>query len=303
MIDFEITANRPDCLSHIGLAREASAIWGLPLQRPTTSRVRVRERIRIRDAGTSGARARRSTCQSRRPICARVTARRSSTVKIAPSPDWLRDRLEAAGVRPINNVVDVTNYVMLELGQPMHAFDLDRLAGSRIVVRRAPAKETMRTLDGIDRALDPDMLVIADAERRGGDRRRHGRRELGDRRRRPHDRARERVLRADVGPRTSKRLGLKTEASTRFERGGDIEMPPLGIARAAELFEQIGAGVPSGHLIDRIPCRPAATIALRSSRIARLLGQAVPAADVAAVPRAARFRACTRATAASRSGR
>ncbi len=205
-------------------------------------------------------------------------------ISVGPSPQWLADRLTAAGVRPISNIVDVTNYVMLELGQPMHAFDLERLAGRALVIRRARPGERIRTLDGTDRALEPDMLMIADGEHAsavGG--------VMGG-----HD--------SEIGPttrlialesayfhppsirRTSKRLGLKTEASIRFERGGDIAAPPLGIARAAALFAEIGAGTPRGALIDRYPSpRPLAQVRLRSARIARLLGQAVPGDDVARI--------------------
>jgi phenylalanyl-tRNA synthetase beta chain len=277
VIDFEITANRPDCLSHVGLAREASAIWQLPLR--TDERGRL-PGAAMRDAGSGTAGTVLDVSVEAPDLCPRYCAQ-VFTVTIGPSPAWLQRRLEAAGVRSINNVVDITNYVMLELGQPMHAFDLDRLAQHRIVVRRATPKEAMRTLDGIERTLDADMLVIADPERAvaiggvmgGADS------EISAATRTI---ALESAYFAPTSVRsTSKRLGLKTEASMRFERGGDIEAPPLGIARAADLFVQTGAGTPSGHLIDRYPApRPAATIALRSSRIARLLGQAVPPEDV-----------------------
>jgi phenylalanyl-tRNA synthetase beta chain len=279
VIDFEITANRPDCLSHLGLAREASAIWGLPAvievsEIPVTGPDPETDSRLMAAGGSFDVRI------DAPDLCPRYCAQRFS-VKVAPSPDWLQRRLEAAGVRPINNVVDVTNYVMLELGQPMHAFDLDRLAKHRIVVRRATAKESMRTLDGIDRVLDADMLVIADAERAvaiggvmGG-----ANSEISAT---TTTIALESAYFEPTSVRsTSKRLGLKTEASTRFERGGDIELPPFAVARAAQLFVEIGAGIPSGHLIDRYPVRrQPRTIALRSSRIARLLGQAVPGADI-----------------------
>ena len=271
VIDFEITANRPDCLSHLGLAREASVIWGLPLQMPDMT---------VPAAGpVEGLDVRLEAPDLCPRYCAQVFE-----ITLGPSPQWLADRLTAAGVRPISNIVDVTNYVMLELGQPMHAFDLERLAGRALVIRRARPGERIRTLDGTDRALEPDMLMIADAEHAsavGG--------VMGG-----HD--------SEIGPttrlialesayfqpasirRTSKRLGLKTEASIRFERGGDIAAPPLGIARAAALFAQLGAGTPRGALIDRYPApRPLAQVRLRSSRIARLLGQAVPADDVARI--------------------
>ncbi|MDP9323150.1 MAG: phenylalanine--tRNA ligase subunit beta, partial [Acidobacteriota bacterium] len=272
----------------MGLAREAAAIWGLPLQIPD-----MVARTNLTGIPGSGIRDPGSDLDARgegrksldvqldaADLCPRYCAR-VFDVKIGPSPEWLCERLEAAGVRPINNVVDVTNYVMLEMGQPMHAFDLGRLAGRRLIIRRAIPGERMRTLDGIDRTLDADTLVIADGERAvaiGG--------VMGGSNSEISPATRTIALEsAYFEPssvrRTSRRLGLKTEASTRFERGGDIEAPPIGIARAAELFVQIGAGVPSGHLIDRYPApRPARTISLRSSRIARILGQAVPPEDV-----------------------
>ena len=271
VIDFEITANRPDCLSHVGLAREASVIWSLPLQMPDMT---------VPPAGPAESLEVRLEAPDLCPrYCAQVFE-----IAVGPSPQWLADRLSAAGVRPISNIVDVTNYVMLEIGQPMHAFDLEQLAGRALVIRRARAGERIRTLDGTDRALEPDMLMIADGEHAsavGG--------VMGG-----HD--------SEIGPatrlialesayfhppsirRTSKRLGLKTEASIRFERGGDVAAPPLGIARAAALFAQIGAGTPRGALIDRYPApRPLVQVRLRASRIARLLGQAVPAEDVARI--------------------
>ena len=202
-------------------------------------------------------------------------------MRIGPSPAWLTERLEAAGVRPINNIVDVTNYVMLEMGQPMHAFDLPRLGGGRLVIRRAAAGETLQTLDGVQRTLDQDMLVIADAERAAA-----VAGVMGGRDSEIHEGTTRMVLEsAYFHPpsvrRTSKRLGLKTEASIRFERGGDVNAPPAGIARAAALFEQIGAGKAVGPVIDRYPVRrEPARIALRAGRIGRLLGQEVPAASV-----------------------
>jgi phenylalanyl-tRNA synthetase beta chain len=271
VIDFEITANRPDCLSHVGIAREASAIWGLRLQMPELTMPAAGPpetlEVRIEDAD----------------LCPRYCAQ-VFEVEIGPSPAWLTERLEAAGVRPISNIVDVTNYVMLELGQPMHAFDLERVAGRTLVIRRARPGEKLRTLDGVERTLDADILVIADAERAsaiGG--------VMGG-----HD--------SEIGPatrlialesayfdppsirRTSKKLGLKTEASIRFERGADINAPAPGIARAAALFGRIGAGRPRGALIDRYPVpRSAASVRLRASRIARVLGQEVPSAQVARI--------------------
>jgi phenylalanyl-tRNA synthetase beta chain len=272
VIDFEITANRPDCLSHIGIAREAATIWGLPLTMPQTTM----------PAGTAGG-GQLDVRIDDPDLCPRYCAQ-VFEVRIGPSPTWLSDRLLAAGVRPISNIVDVTNYVMLEIGQPMHAFDLARLAGRAIVVRRARAGERLRTLDGIDRALDPEMLVIADAEHAsavGGVMGGEGS-EIG---------SGTKLIALESAyfhppsiRRSSKRLGLKTEASIRFERGGDIEAAPAGIARAAALFQQIGAATPVGGVIDRYPMpRTAVHVPLRASRIAHLLGQGVPEGDVSRI--------------------
>ena len=285
VIDFEITANRPDCLSHVGIAREASAIWGLAIKSGSVARDAGSDRIpdsgqRIPDSGQRIPADALDVVIEAPDLCPRYCAQ-VFHVTVAPSPSWLQQRLEAAGVRPINNIVDVTNYVMLEIGQPMHAFDLERLGQHRIVVRRARAKESMRTLDGIDRTLDPEMLVIADAERAvavGG--------VMGGADSEISTATKTIALEsAYFEPtsvrRTSKRLGLKTEASARFERGSDFELPPRGIARAAELFTQIGAGAPISPLIDRYPApREKRQIQLRSARIARLLGQVVPPEDV-----------------------
>ena len=267
-IDFEVTANRPDCLSHLGFAREASVIWSAPLRMPD---------VEIPPHGPAQP---LDVEIEDEDLCPRYCAQ-VFEVAVAPSPAWLVDRLAAAGVRPINNVVDVTNYVMLELGQPMHAFDLARIRGGRLVIRRARPGERLRTLDGVERALDADMLAIADAEGAtaiGG--------VMGGRDSEIDGRTRMIALEsAYFHPpsvrKTSKRLGLKTEASTRFERGGDIDAPPVGIARAAALLGRIGAGRPLGGLIDRYPSpRAAAAVVLRAARIRRLLGQDVPAADV-----------------------
>jgi phenylalanyl-tRNA synthetase beta chain len=277
VIDFEITANRPDCMSHLGIAREAAAIWGLPLTLPDTT---------MPPAGPGEALDVRIDDPDLCPrYCAQVFE-----ISVGPSPRWLVDRLDAAGVRSISNIVDVTNYVMLEIGQPMHAFDLERLAGRALVIRRAKKGERLTTLDGVARALDPDMLMIADAERPsavGG--------VMGGRDAEIGETTRLMALEsAYFHPpsirRTSKRLGLKTEASTRFERGGDVAAPPVGIARAAALFERIGAGRPRGPMIDRYPSpRQPLVVPLRSSRIAHLLGQPVSADEVARILTALSF--------------
>ena len=271
VIDFEITANRPDCLNHQGLAREAAVIWNTPLKGLPMETAAPGDGLAVPVEVVDA------------DLCPRYCAQ-VFDVRIAPSPDWLARRLEAAGVRPINNIVDVTNYVMLEMGQPMHAFDLERLGEGRLVIRRARQGERLSTLDGVDRALDATMLVIADAGRAtavGG--------VMGGRESEIHGGTTRIALEsAYFHPpsvrRTSKALGLKTEASIRFERGGDIGAPPLGIARAAHLLRQIGAGQAAGPLVDRYPV-PAGRrqVELRHGRIARLLGTAVPPADVARI--------------------
>ena len=165
-VEFEITSNRPDCLSVIGLARETAATYRLPLHLHTPvvqgAGGDVNSLLKVRVENTE--------------LCQRYMAAVVRNIKVASSPRWLRERLRACGVRPINNIVDITNYVMLEYGQPMHAFDLKYVKDGQIVVRNAAAGETITTLDGTERELSPEMLVIADAEkpsRRSG---RHGRR-------------------------------------------------------------------------------------------------------------------------------
>src|SRR6202047_2104337 len=154
-LDAEITANRPACLGHYGMAREVAAIYRLarkpvnPQLKESAEKIPSATRVEIE-------------CPE---LCGRFTARVLRGVKVQPSPDWLRQRLEAIGQNSINNVVDVTNYVMFELGQPLHAYDLDKLSEKRIVVRRARPGEKLRTLDGVERTLAKDMCVIADARR------------------------------------------------------------------------------------------------------------------------------------------
>jgi len=269
VIDFEITANRPDCLSVIGLAREASAAYALPLTLPDRTLPSAGDAkpldVVIEDAD----------------LCPRYCAQVFEITSLGPSPSWLRERLEAAGVRSINAIVDVTNYVMIEMGHPTHAFDLARLGGAALRIRRAKRGEKIRTLDGVERTLTQEILVIADAERPqaiggvmgGADS------EIGTA-------SRVMVLEsAYFKPssvrRTSKDLALKTEASTRFERGADVNAAPVAVARAAALLHQIGAARPLGAMIDRYPApRPPLKLTLRASRIARVLGSAVPEAQV-----------------------
>jgi phenylalanyl-tRNA synthetase beta chain len=268
VLDFEVTANRPDALSIIGFAREVGTAYSLPVKplvpKPLPSAPATDVTVRLEAAD----------------LCPRYAAA-VADVRIGPSPAWLAARLQACGVRPINNIVDVTNYVLIELGQPMHAFDLEKLGGREIRIRRATPGERITTLDGTDRALDPDMLVIADAERAqavagvmGG-----GLSEV-------NPSTKTIVLEsAFFNPRsvrlTSKKLGLKTEASARFERGADANAAVKGLERAIALIEEIGAGKGRGGAIDEYPAPVASrTLDLRRARIQRILGTEVADADV-----------------------
>src|SRR5439155_7069365 len=152
--ELDIATNRPDCLGHVGVAREVAAIYGSSLRMP---------KFELRETDKRAADVFSISVEDPE-LCGRYCGRYIEGVKIGPSPDWLKNRLEALGVRSINNVADVTNYVMLELSQPLHAFDADRLAKRKIIVRRARPGEKMTTLDGVERNLDPSILMIADAE-------------------------------------------------------------------------------------------------------------------------------------------
>jgi phenylalanyl-tRNA synthetase beta chain len=282
VIDFEITANRPDCLSVLGLAREAATAFDLPLRTPSPDPGAA---IPLR-ALPSGQSDRLEITLEDAELCPRY-AGAVAEVTIGSSPAWLADRLHAAGVRPINTIVDITNYVNVELGQPMHAFDYAKLAGAEIRVRRARLGETIRTLDGVQRALEPEMLVIADRDRAqavagvmgGADSEVSGSTTLV---------VFESAYFQPVSVRrTSKRLGLKTEASSRFERGADLNAQVVAIERAAALMERLGTGRIVGPVIDCYPHeRRPKTLHLRRDRLARLLGASVPDAEAARILKA-----------------
>ena len=285
VIDFEITANRPDCLSVIGLSREAATATRLPLHLPWDAQGRPVSAVRPTPAPSPATVATDdlSITIADADLCPRFAAA-VADVTIGPSPAWLQNRLLAAGVRPISNVVDVTNYVLIEMGHPMHAYDLDRVGGKQLCARRAKPGEKMRTLDGEARTLDGEMLVIADAYAAQG-----VAGVMGGAMSEVSDSTKVIALEAAYFKpasvrRASKKLGLKTEASSRFERGTDINAPVVAIERALNLLEQIGAGKRRGGMIDCYPApRGPITVALRRERVGHLIGTPVPDEDVVAI--------------------
>ena len=239
-VEFEITSNRPDCLSVLGLAREAAATFGKELHMPE-----------VKIENETGDINELLSVEVKNPtLCRRYVARMIKNIKIAPSPRWMRERLRASGVRPINNLVDITNYVMLEYGQPMHAFDYKYLAGNKIVVRNAEEGETIMTLDGVERKLSPEMLCICDAEKpscvagvMGGEY--SGIQDDTDMV--VFESAS--FLGSSVRT-TAKKLGMRTESSGRFEKNLDSRMCMEAVNRACQLVEMLGAGEVIGGYID-----------------------------------------------------
>jgi phenylalanyl-tRNA synthetase beta chain len=272
VVDFEVTGNRPDCMSIVGMAREVATAFGLPLAAGPGSMATV---------PNPAPAPQLITITLENPDLCPYYAGGVVDVTVGPSPDWMQVRLKAGGVRPISNIVDVTNYVLLELGQPQHAFDAAKLTNNEIRVRTARQGERLKTLDGQERALSSDMLVIADGVRPIGI---AG--VMGGADSEVTDSTRAIVLEsAYFNPlsvrRTSRRLGLKTEASTRFERGTDRMLPGTALQRACALLEQIGAGKPRATVIagsaTDVTLR---VIALRRERVSALLGVAVPDGEI-----------------------
>jgi len=272
IIEFEITTNRPDCLSIIGMAREAAAIFGRNVKYPE---IKVSEKAKENIEDVLKIRIEDSD------LCPRYAARVVKNVKIEESPLWIQKKLMACGVRPINNIVDITNYVMLEMGQPLHAFDYEKIAGNTIVVRRAKDGEKITTLDGRERVLSPDMLVIADIEKpsaiagvMGGE----------------YSEITEKTRTIIIESAnfygssirsTSKKLGLRTEASSRFEKGIDINLVPVALDRAAQLIEELGYGeVVKGVLDISYKKVEPREIAVRPEKINALLGTSLNISDM-----------------------
>lgn len=277
VVEFEITPNRPDCLSVIGLAREAAATFGTPLTLHTPE---------VKGGGPGALRDLLDVETPDADLCPRYTARMVRNVKIGPSPLWMRQRLRAMGVRPINNIVDITNYVMLEYGQPMHAFDYRYVKGGRIIVRRAKDGETLTTLDGTPRKLNPSMLVIADAHRAVGLAGIMGglNSEIVD------DTVDVVFESANFDGTTIRRtalsLGMRTEASAKYEKGLDPMNTLPAVNRACELVELLGAGEVVDGVIDILNHVPQPTVLeLEPEKINDLLGTDVSGEEMASILR------------------
>ena len=268
ILDLEVTANRVDCLSVLGVAHEVAALTGKAVREPDTSypeegpAIGTQVSISIADPD----------------LCHRYTASLIQGVKVGPSPQWLQKRLTQVGMRPINNVVDVTNYVMLEYNQPLHAFDFDKLQERTVIVRRARPGEPLTTLDGVQRQLDSEVLLIADAHDPVG---------IGG------------VIGgagSQIGPetknvllesatfnsrnnrRTAQALHLRTEATLRFEKGLRPELAPLALRRAAQLIQQVAGGLVARGIVDVFPdrARPTTTVRLSVARLKKVLGMELP---------------------------
>ncbi len=271
VLDLEVTANRPDCLSVLGVAREVAAFQGNRITEPDVSYPEDGEPIALL-----------ATVEVADPeYCKRYTASLITGITIGPSPQWMQDRLNRAGQRPINNIVDVTNYVMLEYGQPLHAFDFDKVKDRKVIVRQAAPNEEHTTLDGIERKLQPPMMVIADPDGviglagvMGG-----GNTEVTE--------ATTTILLESASwhpfntRRTGDALKLRSEASQRFEKGWRPELSPLGLRRATKLMLDVAGGTAAKGIIDIYPGQQdVAKVTLTLNRLERVLGITVPLEEV-----------------------
>lgn len=270
VVEYEITSNRVDCFSVIGIAREAAATFRKPFVPPAVAATGNSEdvndyiKVTIKDTG----------------LCSRYVARVVKNIKIAPSPEWMQRRLRAQGIRPINNIVDITNYVMEEFGQPMHAYDLDAIAGREIIVRRADEGETFVTLDGQERTLDDSVLMICDGEKPVG---LAG--IMGGENSMITDTVTTMLFEAACFDGTNirhsgRKVGLRTDASSKFEKGLDPNNAMDAMNRACQLVEELGAGEVVGNAVDVYPnVREGRRIPFEPKQYNRLLGTDI-AADV-----------------------
>ena len=263
VFEYEITSNRVDCYSVLGVAREAAATFKKPFLPPVVTVIENGEKIEdyisveVKDTD----------------LCARYCARVCTNIKIGPSPKWMQRRLAASGIRPINNLVDITNYVMEEYGQPMHAFDLSSISGNKIIVKRAADNTTFQTLDGQVRNLDSDMLMICDAEKEIGI---AG--IMGGENSKITDQVQTVLFEAATFSganirKSAKRLGLRTDASGKFEKGLDPQNAILAINRACQLIQELGCGEVVGGVADvSVALKPQNRIAFDADKINKLLG-------------------------------
>ena len=263
VFEYEVTSNRVDCYSVLGLAREAAATFRKPFVPPvvkvTGNNEDVHDYVSVEVKDTD--------------LCPRYLARVCKNIKIAPSPEWMQRRLAASGIRPINNLVDITNYVMEEYGQPMHAFDLDTIAGKKIIVRRAKDGDEFQTLDGQMRKLDSEVLMICDAEKEIGI---AG--IMGGENSKITDNVKTVLFEAAIfnGPnirKSAKRIGLRTDASGKFEKGLEVHNAEEAINRACQLIEELGCGEVVGGTVDVAEPMPAQkTLAFLPEKYNKLLG-------------------------------
>lgn len=274
VLELEITPNRPDCLSVYGIARELHAATGAPLEPDPSSD----------DLGAAGDIQGFKVAIEASDLCPRFTARLFEDIKVGPSPLWLKAKLMAAGQRPINNIVDITNYVMLPIGQPLHAFDADRIAGGELIVRRARKGEELETLDGVKRKLTSETCVICDST---GPASIAGL--MGGQRTEVSGETTRVLLESAVwnGPniqRESMNLGLRSEASSRFEKGLPAELAAAGQALATKLFVEVaGARLVAGTIDERSSLPESLKLQLRSARVERILGARIELEDASEI--------------------
>lgn len=266
VIDFELTSNRPDCRCMIGIAMEAAVTLGTKTKYPEVNVKEESDReidveIKIENPD----------------LCSRYLARRVTDVKIEKSPYWMQRRLIEAGVRPINNIVDITNFVMLEMGQPMHAFDMREIGNKKIVVRNAEEGEAFTTLDGQERRLDPEMLMITNGEKTLGVAGIMGGLESGIKDDTVEIMFESAVFNRENIRKSSKKLGLRSESSSRFEKGVSLDNAELALERAAQLVEILGAGKVMKGKVDEYPeVKPLQTITVSPRRINARIGIDIP---------------------------
>ncbi|MBQ3573329.1 MAG: phenylalanine--tRNA ligase subunit beta, partial [Clostridia bacterium] len=269
--EFEITSNRPDCMSIIGLARETAATYNRPFNMPVPKTVGNAENV----ADMASVEIQNAE------LCSRFCARAVKNVKIAPSPEWMQKRLKACGIRAINNVVDITNYIMLEYGQPMHAYDLDNVEGKKIIVRNAKQDEQLETLDDQPRTLNSSMIVISDDKRAIG-----VAGVMGGANSEVTDGTTTVLFESAcfdgaLVRRGAKALGMRTEASALFEKGLDSENCLPAINRACELMEELGAGEVVGGVIDVYPTPKEQTVLpFEPEKMNKFLGMDISKAEM-----------------------